>query len=91
VTVPPSARGRTRKTFKDGAEAEEHFDFMESQVADFGASVTSINDRLRVEATQAQRLLEAYGVSLLTAAQHYVACEAPAAGQKNPATRKVHG
>jgi hypothetical protein len=86
----PSPRlggGRTRKTFKDRAEAKEYFDFMESQLADFGTSVSPISDRLRVEATQAQRLLEPYGVPLLTSAQHYAACQASAASQKNPAQR----
>ena len=61
---------------------------MEFQPADFGTSVTPISDRLRVEATQAQQLLEPYGVSLLNAAQHYVASQAPAAGQKNLAQRE---
>jgi hypothetical protein len=60
---------------------------MEFQPADFGTSVTPISDRLRVEATQAQQLLEPYGVSLLNAAQRYVACQAPAASQKNAAQR----
>jgi hypothetical protein len=73
VTVPRTGGGRTRKTFKERAEAEAYFKFMQNQLADFGSSVTAISDQLRVEATQAQRLLEPHGVSVLQAAEYYVA------------------
>jgi hypothetical protein len=61
-----------RKTFKDRAEAEAYFKFMQDQLEDFGSAVTAISDSLRVEATQAQRLLEPHGVSVLQAAEYYL-------------------
>jgi hypothetical protein len=87
VTVPRPGGGRVRKTFKDRAEAEAYFKFMQDRLADFGTSVAGISDQPRVEVTRALRLIELYWISVLQL--HNTMWRAEDSKEAGGATRKA--
>jgi hypothetical protein len=71
VTVPKPGGGRRKKHFKDHREAERFYQETEKLLLDHGTTALAISDRLRIDALEAQRILEPYGVTIPDAARFY--------------------
>jgi integrase len=71
VTVPKPGGGRRKKHFKDHREAERFYQETEKLLLDHGTTALTISDRLRIDALEAQRILEPYAVTIPDAARFY--------------------
>jgi integrase len=73
---------RLRKFFKTRLEADTYAEQQRIAKANQGAAAFSIDDKLRIEALEARRLLQPYGTSLIEAAKYYIKHAKPKGGQK---------
>jgi hypothetical protein len=73
VTLPKLGGGRSRRFFKDKAEAQTFMRLAEVQQENFGTAALSMSDALRVEAIECSELLQPYQKTLRDAAKFYVA------------------
>jgi hypothetical protein len=73
VISPKPGGGRIRRTFKDQADAEEHYKLAEKQIASYGAAAMLISDTLRIAAIEADKLVQPFGKTIVDAAQFYLA------------------
>jgi len=73
---------RLRKFFKTRLEADTYAEQQRIAKANQGAAAFSIDDKLRIEALEARRLLQPYGTSLIKAAKYYIKHAKPKGGQK---------
>lgn len=72
VIAPKQGGGRTRRTFKEKAEAETYFDQAKVQHANHGAASLSVPEKLRVEALDCAERLAKHGKSLRDATDFYL-------------------
>ena len=73
---------RLRKFFKTRLEADTYAEQQRVAKANQGAAAFSIDDKLRIEALEARRLLLPYGTSLIEAAKYYIKHAKPKGGEK---------
>jgi integrase len=73
VTSPLPGGGRKVKTYTDKGEAQSAYELACVEALNYGASAFSLPEDLRRDAQRAHALLAPHGVSLLTAAEFYVA------------------
>lgn len=73
---------RLRKFFKTRLEADTYAEQQRVAKANQGAAAFSIDDKLRIEAIEARRLLLPYGTSLIEAAKYYIKHAKPTGGEK---------
>ena len=68
VISPKPGGGRNRRTFKDQADAEQHYKLAERQIASYGAAAMLISDTLRIAAIEADKMLQPFGKTIVDAA-----------------------
>lgn len=73
---------RVRKFFKTRVEADTYAEQQRIAKANQGAAAFSIDDKLRIEAIEARRLLQPYDVGLVEAAKYYIKHAKPKGGEK---------
>ena len=73
---------RLRKFFKTRLEADTYAEQQRIAKVNQGAAAFSIDEKLRVEAIEARRLLSPYGISLIEAAKYYIKHAKPKGGEK---------
>jgi integrase len=73
VVAPRPGGGRIRRTFKDQADAKEHFELADKQIASYGAAAMMISDTLRIAAIEADKLLQPFGKTIVDASRFYLA------------------
>jgi hypothetical protein len=73
VVAPRPGGGRIRRTFKDQADAEEHYRVADKQIASYGAAAMLISDTLRIAAIEADKLLQPFSKTIVDAARFYLA------------------
>jgi integrase len=73
VTLPKLGGGRSRRFFKDKAEAQTFMRLAEVQQENYGTAALSMSDALRVEAIECSKLLQPYQKTLRDAAKFYLA------------------
>ena len=72
VTIPQPGGGRVRRTFRDKKVAKAKLDEAKIRLMQSGVSAASMDDALRFEAVEADRLLKPYSISILDVAKAYV-------------------
>jgi len=82
VDVGRLAGRRVRKFFKTRLEADTYAEQQRTAKANQGAAAFSIDDKLRIEAIEAGRLLSPYGVRLIEAVKYYIKHAKPTGGEK---------
>jgi integrase len=73
VTIPKAGSGRVRRTFKNKKDALFRLSEAKIQLAQAGPAAASMDDLLRTQAVEADRILRPYAVSILDVARNYVA------------------
>jgi integrase len=83
LTIPRQGGGRSRRYFDEEKKAKTALEQAQIQQTNFGLAALSISERLRIEATEAERLLTPYKVSLLSAVQDYISRRKAAEKSRN--------
>ena len=73
VIAPKVGGGRSRRTFKDRAEAQGFFDLCKVQLSNHGTAALSIPEKVRVEAVECAAQLLPFGKTLRDATAFYLA------------------